>query len=95
MILAFGLLATGALVAISIRRGSAHRWAGYSCCAALAASVAFAGGTTWYDTVLCTAYSNDCDLGLIFGILWALVAACTCLAIGSVLEMVRARRVRR
>ena len=92
MIVVFGLLATGLFIALTIRTGSARRWGRYIAAAFLSATAGFIAGFIWFETVECTAYSTECDLGPFFGIIWAIAAAVGCLVVCAVIEVVIAGR---
>jgi len=92
VIVFFGLVATGLVLVLTVRRESAHRWGRYVLAAVVAVPIGFFAGISWFNTVECTAYSYECDLGPFYGIMWAISAAVGCLVIGGVIEIVLALR---
>jgi hypothetical protein len=87
-----GLLFVGLAVVLTVRPGSGRRWARYIAAAGISAFFGCLAGFAWYDAVLCTEYSTECDVGIFYGILWAIVGAVGCLVIGGVIEIVIAGR---
>jgi hypothetical protein len=83
------LIATG-LQPFKRPAGAGGRWlvrvAAYACGTAIAAYVAFNAGVRRYETQICT--NEDCDLGGLEGMVWALVAVVVCVVVAVVAEVV-------
>lgn len=87
------LIATG-LQPFKRPAGAGGRWlvrvAAYACGTAIATYVAFNAGVRRYETQVCT--NDDCDLGGLEGMVWALVALVVCVLVAIVIEVVQWRK---